>query len=540
MNLMNGFGFNKKVYSFQMKLIYGELKKSFTIAHLGAKVLWCRLSKNRPALIVLLAISVMNAAYAQDSQSTNALYKTPEERDSEFDNANDGFVTSWRNAESDYEDTVFGELIYNEPSTPTKLEMLRLLSKDTPSTLIFMHAISMGLGIDEVLQASVRFAPEKARDLAGSAVNLLPLLNRSEVYHYSAYDLDNLEEYVSELSDEKRKDYNIVDEQDYSVHAVLDRFFDSRLILRPHPDWYNGQVHFMATARELSSLHYQSVNNGTRWYRSKSSQPIDQRPIFISLYEYDKSVIIDGEERIRKALKEDPNKELPVVFVFNRLNERPIDKIDYPATLTGLREAYIKENLMVTPPPEWQVGEYHIYVELSEFYELFDIPTEKDYEPEVWEKLLIEAENYDVNETSFIAVILGGVGIDKEAANEKLSYHINGVDQAHTLVAAWDDPRTEGQFKYTRPKNGLDVSLNGILGKGIIFNRPDLVAALNSLGASRIPVTIYYLDGARVKPFTLGPRSLIQSAIGITRPVTVPPTGGGLEPLPPASPPGLP
>ena len=526
-----------------MKSIYNKLRCSCTntlkaVNVFGALPLTSKKRASHHILMAMIVLSFSAVTNAQEVSPENDLYKLPQERDSEFDNPNDGFVTSWRNAEADYEDTVFGELIYNEPSTPTKLEMLRLLSKDTPSTIIFMHAISMGLGIDEILQASVRFSPEKARDLAGSAVSLLPMLNRSEIYHYSTYDLDSLREYVSELSDEKRKDYNIVDGQEYSVHAVIDRFFDGRLTLRPNPDWYDGQVHFMATAKELSSLHYQTINNGTRWYRSKSSKKVDQRPIFISLYENDKSVIIDGDERIRMALAQDPNSELPVVFVYNKLNERPIDKIDYPSTLHGLRDAYVKENLMVTPPPEWQIGEYHIYVDVQEFYELFEIPSEKDYEPEVWEKLIVEAENYDVNETSFIVVILGGVGVNKQDANEKLSQPMQLVDPSFTQTAAWDDPRSESQFKYTPPKNGIDLSLNGILGKGMIFNRPDLVAALNTLGVTSIPVTIYYLDGARVKPFNRGPRSLIQAAIGIKSPVTVPPTGGTV-PLPPASPPGL-
>lgn len=531
------FGLKEKGVFIHMKSIYGKLNIRCANAIKLVRGLM-KLMIRQAACLACMAVavlSIVNVSYAQQAESN--LYKTPEERDSEFDNASDGFVKSWRNAEADYEDTVFGELIYNEPSTPTKLEMLRLLSKDTPSTLIFMHAISMGLGIEEILQASVRFSPEKARDLAGSAVSLLPLLNRSEIYHYSSYDLDSLQKYVRELSDEKRKDYKIQDGQAYSVHAVIDRFFDGRLTLSPHPDWYDGQVHFMATARELSSLHFQTINNGDRWYRSKSSKSVEQRPIFISLYEYDKSVIIDGEERIRKALAHNPDTELPVVFIYNRLNERPIDKIDYPETLHGLRDAYIKENLMVTPPPEWQIGEYHIFVEISEFYQLFEIPSEDDYEPEVWEKLLVEAENYDVNETAFIAVILGGVGLNKEDAKEKLSGHALG-QQNPILMAAWDDPRSESQFKYTSPSKGIDLSLNGILGKGIVFNRPDLVAALNALGATSIPVTVYYLDGARVKPFTKGPRSLIQAAIGIEPPVTVPPTGGGI-PLPPASPPGL-
>lgn len=499
------------------------------------------------ALLTITLLSVviltMNDAFAQrvNGDSEQPLYKSTTENDSEFDNPGDGFVVNWRNADAEYEDTVFGELIYNEPSTPTKLEMLRLLSKETPSTIIFMHAISMGLGIDEMLQAAVQYSPEKARELAGSAVSVLPLVGESEVYRYSSYDIDGLTEYVDGLPEEKKELYSLPKNQPYSAQAVIDRFFEQRLVLKPFPDWFDGQVHFMASARQLSEL--QSVHESSRWYRSKSSKPVDQRPIFISLYEYDETVLIDGRERINAAFNESPEALLPVVFIYNRVNERPIDALGYPETLTGIRDAYIEKNLMITPTPEWQIGEYHVFAELSEFYELFDIPEESDFEPEVWEKLLREAENYDVNETSFVAVVLGGAILNNggkkdnvksaryESANESL---ING-----SLLAAWDDPRSEGQFKYTSPNNTGIASLNEILGKGLIFNRPDLVAALNALGVSGIPVSIYYLDSARVKPFRRGPRSLIQSAIGVSTPSIVPP-GGRATTLPPASPPGLP
>jgi len=527
------------------KLGYGKSKLSRVYASFAQKAMPTK--RFVISALVLPAAFLLNSglAYSQNTPSDAvSLYKTPSVHDSEFDNPNDGFIVNWRNADAEYEDTEFGELMYNEPSTPTKLEMLRLLSKDTPSTLIFMHAISMGLGIDEILQASVRYAPEKSRDLAGSAVSLLPLLNKSEIYHYSSYDLESLKGYVDDLSDQKKWEYKVTDGKDYSVHAVVDRFFNDRLVLRPQPDWYDGQVHFMATAEELSSLRSQSTDNSSRWYRSNSSKPQDeQRPIFISLYESDKSVLIDGNERVQAALKNNPYELLPVVFIYNRLNELPIDKLGYPATLKGLKQAYIEKNIMVTPTPEWQLGEYHIHVELSEFYELFNIPVEEDFEPEAWQKLIADAKKYDVNETSFIAVILGGAQANKKQKNRLDDQTAKLPSQyqvfSESMLAAWDDPRTESQFKFTRPGDADNLSLSSILGKGVIFNRPDLVAALNALGVKQIPVSIYYLDSARVKPFTRGPRSLIQAAIGIQVPVTVPPSGG-VAPLPPASPPGLP
>ena len=444
-------------------------------------------------------------------------YKIITEDDvSEFDNQSGTFVKDWREASpvDEYEDTEFGEFIYNEASTPTKLEVLRLLSKDTPSMMVFMTAVSMGVDIENVLQASVNYQPSKSRDLAASAVNILPLLTESATYVYSGYELEDLE----------RDDEN----KPYSVAKVVENFFEDRRVLRPYPDWFEGQFHFMASAKEL--LAFQQPQKDVRWFRTKSSQDVSKRPIFVSLYEATDSVLIDGEERIVKALKEDPNAELPVVFIFNRLNERPIDQLGYPLTIKGAQNAYAEKQLMLTPTPEWQLGEYHIYAGLDEFYDIFSIPEEEDFEPEAWQKLIAEAEDYSVTETAFLFVVLGGA--DEEGQEQTVRVAIT----EQQLMAAWDDPRTESNFPYVTPHASKPVTLKNIMSKGLIFNRPDLIAALNALGVQRVPVAFYYLDSSRVKPFVKGPKSLIQAAIGITNPNGPFGGGGGITP-PPIEPP---
>jgi hypothetical protein len=60
--------------------------------------------------------------------------------------------------------------------------------------------------------------------------------------------------------------------------------------------------------------------------------------------------------------------------------------------------------------------------------------------------------------------------------------------------------------------------LQNLMGQGLIFNRPDLIAALNALGVTKVPVVFYYVDSARVKPYIRGPRALIQAAVGISVP----------------------
>ncbi len=440
-------------------------------------------------------------------------YRVPKEDESEFNNHSSAFVRDWRKSDVDYEDSEFGEIIYNEPSTPTKLEILRLLSKDTPSTTVLMQALSMGLDIEQVLQASVRYEPNKSSELTSSAVSLLPILAESANYLYSGYELEDLE----------RED----DTKPYKVKEVVEKFFEQRLVLRPYPDWFEGQYHFLASAAELKEL--QAPQKDVRWYRTKSTVDVTKRPIFVSLYEATESVLIDGEERIDEALAKNPEALLPVVFIFNRLNERAIDQLGYPATIRGTQNAYVQKQLMLTPVPEWQLGEYHMYSALEEFYEVFDIPEEEDFEPEAWQRLLDEAEAYSVTNTAFLAVVVGGP--KKDGENNTAARLAITEEQ---LIAAWDDPRTESDFPYVQPENGSPATLKNIQAKGLIFNRPDLIAALNALGVTKVPVSFYYLDSSRIKPFLLGKRGLENSIKGII-PIPVTPSTGGFTPC--ASPP---
>lgn len=218
-------------------------------------------------------------------------YRIREADESEFDNYSGSFVNDWRLSDADYEDTEFGELMYNEASTPTKLEILRLLSKDTPSLAVFLHALAMGIDIEETLKASVRYEPNKSRDLAASAVSLIPILSDSSPYRYAGYELEDLE----------REDEN----SSYLVKDVIENFFEDRLVLRPLPDWFEGQYHFLASAKELKEIQSQSA--GQQWYRSKSTQDFERRPVFISLYESSKLAIVDSEDRIDEAIADAPD-----------------------------------------------------------------------------------------------------------------------------------------------------------------------------------------------------------------------------------------
>ena len=500
-------------------------------------------------------------AYSQtgSTQTSPNAYRQTQASESEFDNYNDGFVSYWQYADEDYQDTVFGEQLYSEPSTATKLELLRLLSKETPSSVVFLHAISMGLSVDEMLLASLEYQPEKARNLASSAVSVLPYLDNRNPHHRVTYDLDELTQYINGLLEKRNQGFVDPGSENipYLVKEVVNKYFNDSKELVPYPDWLDGQFHFMASAKELLDL---SENTNAYWYKSNVSQDHKDRPIFVSLYEHNKTVLIDGLERINNKFNVNPNYQFPVVFVYNGERERSASNLGYPLTIDGIQDAYSEKGLMLTPTPEWQTGEYHALVNIDEFYRKFEIPQESDFEPEAWQKLLSDARDYDVNDTSILVVIVEGDNLkeDELSKQEKIQSlfrdsSLNNFELSNSMLApgsmlaAWDDPRTESQFKYTSKKNSNDdgnaddLSFESILGKGVILNRPDLIAALKAIGVTGVPVSFYYVDKDRVKPYFRGPRSLIQAALGASAPSIVLPSGGVSSPqLPPASPPGLP
>ena len=159
----------------------------------------------------------------------------------------------------------------------------------------------------------------------------MPLVDQSPKYSYSGYELDDIE----------------CDQEPYFLAAdVLERFFDGLDVLKPQPDWLEGQFHFEASAQELQYLVEESLRadgeedakvrfaansaSDIAWYlrtENATKEITRDRPIFVSLYEIDETVRIDGEARIIQALATDPSAKLPVVFVFNKIKEIALDQL---------------------------------------------------------------------------------------------------------------------------------------------------------------------------------------------------------------------
>lgn len=404
-----------------------------------------------------------------------------------------GLAMAESNANEEYEDTDFGFYLYSEASDETKEEMLDLLDNESPAVAVFAHAVSMGLGIDEVLEAAVRRDSENGRDYVTAAASLLPFLGDTYRYSYDEYDLDDLE-------------------QPYKVAEVIERFFDDNQILIPQPDWRQDQFHFLASASELKELSKTQVED---WYR-QGQGPLKniQRPIFISLYEDSKKVLVDGLERIYQASDENPNALLPVVFVYNRLIERPVDGMeDYPKTIRGIQKAYIEQSLMLTPVPEWHSQEYHIEANMEELTEIFDLPQREDVPEEQWDMVEADVKANGINE-SFLIVILSADADIAGSVNSPLNWASNRFSV----------------LDYAKYDAGLDVVMN----EGLIINRPIRLSVASFLGYKSVPIAFYYIDNNRVKPYKDGLRGLKNLVVSAgVQPGAVGGLGGFTTPPPP-------
>lgn len=416
-----------------------------------------------------------------------------------FNHNNLDYVKPTANVDIEYDDTEFGEYLYSEASDATRLEILRMISKDAPLDAVLLQGLSMGLGIDDLVSAAVRYDSEIRQQVSSSAISILPMLEHSSKKLFTRYQLDDLE-----------KNTNI---ETYSVVDVAERFFEKKEILSPAPDWVEGQYAFKASAKELLEIISRAGGKSisSQWYKNQSAVVADiksKRPIFVSLYQDQELLIIDDAERIKKIVQTQGEGALvPVVFIFNRITERAIDQLTssensnkddkkYPATIRGVHDAFASEELMLTSVPEWQQGDYHIMAKVAEIKELFSVPEENDFDSEHWKRLLDEASKFKANDISFITVIL---------PQESQVSDSDGQKVAQASVSR--DPRIESDFPYVI-NDGEAPELKDLVAAGVFMLRLDLIAALDSIGILEVPVSFFYIDDTRTQPYRGGVRGI--------------------------------
>lgn len=348
-------------------------------------------------------------------------------------------------------DGSFGTFLYSEASDATRAEMLDLLDREDPTVGIFAHALSMGLPVDELLEAATRNNVDKGQQYYSAAGFMLPLLNFNPKQSFDKYSVEDLE-------------------NRNSASEVITKFFDDRAKIEFQPDWHTGEYHMLVPVSELKKILDDSASAAS-WYIADnvSTKPSPSRPVFIQLYSDISAVLINDAEKINRVFATRPNATLPVVFAFNTTAERPVSRMTQPSTVKSIIDDYYTNGTMVTPPPEWDLREYHVLASIDQIEEVFTIPNKDDIADDRWQAITRELEKSGLDESFVVTIIPGG--------------NLGSTN--------------------SRSSNGLDSGIE-VLGEGAVMNRLDRVAVAKSLGFTEFPVSFYYIDNQRVKPFKEG------------------------------------
>ena len=371
-------------------------------------------------------------------------------------------VSSYAVSQSQSEDKAnFASYLYAEASDATRAEMLDLLDREDPAVGIFAHSVSMGLPIEELLEAAVRNDVDKGSQYYSAAGFLLPLLDFNEKQLFGEYALEDLD------------DSN-------SASEAIEKFFEKRSRLETRPDWHTGEYHMLSPVTELKKILDASSSASNNWYvvDEDSDKPSPSRPVFIQLFSDTDSIIVNDAEKINRVFSTSPEATLPVVFVYNTTYERPVSRMTQPATVKSIISDYYANGTMVTPPPEWDLREYHLMATMAELEDVFNLPEEDDIDPDRWQAIVADIKQNGIDESFLVTLIPGG------------SIGSTG----------------------TRSATGLDRGIE-VLGEGAVINRLDKIAAAKTLGFTALPVSFYYIDNQRVKPFRLGLTGLAQVAV---------------------------
>jgi len=331
-----------------------------------------------------------------------------------------------------------GSYIYSEPSDETRAEILDLMNHKQDSSQVYLQGLSLGLPIDELLQASVRNDVDNGNRYLKAASKLLPLVGFSSNEAFGSYSLSDISA--------------------PSATTVIDRFFAKDERVSERPDWQVGEYHLMVPVSELKALS-NKYNDGNYWYVSDEASQIASaaRPVFIQLYTEHDYAIINDIDKVNRLMASNPDAELPVVFVFNDFLERPVSQMTQPATVTNVVDDYRQYGLMVTPPPEWSLREYHSMVSIQSLEDYFGLPTAQDMSEQKWAEVVSKVKNTGINDSLIVTILE-------------------------------DD--------------------NSSVDKSAVLNRADLVSAAKYLGYTEVPVSYFYMDQRRVTPYRGGYRGL--------------------------------
>jgi hypothetical protein len=287
-----------------------------------------------------------------------------------------------------------------------------------PIRSIILHAVSRGMRISDVVYLLTEAKTDRAREVYGDAVELLPELPSWACERQGA------------LTGRYFRHVRVADlGPKPSVRAAADEFFQDGARLSPTPDWRHGESHMKASIDELIGLAGSGSSEGKApwWYEPGKTTPGKGAPLFVSLYPQNKLIVVDASRNQLEQMKQQGVTEIPVVFLYNGPEYIPLSSVDQapaksesptqpaksatqPAksaakspdpyvqygdgkvTATEVIEHYLSTGQKVTPVREWKLNDHHLMVDVAELGKLFNLPRKEDIPPKRLERLTRELQ----------------------------------------------------------------------------------------------------------------------------------------------------
>ena len=273
-------------------------------------------------------------------------------------------------------------------------EVRQFLEQGYPVSSVMLHGVILGLSIDDVVYLATTSNVERAQEIYDTAIDLLPSL--------PGWSCRN----ASDSSSRYEKGYDAKDlGSQPSLQAIADRFFGNEERMVPFPEWLNGKSHVNISTDELiSNLKEQW------WYKLYPGKPPKASlPIFVSLYKDNSEVIVDSNyASILNSAKQRGIDKLPTVIVYNEELQRPISRYGNDPTVELVASKFFSEGEILTPPPDWREGDYHMFAKMDELKEQFEIPDKDKVDPERWEQLTNDLKQKGVDPPVLIILYRNG------------------------------------------------------------------------------------------------------------------------------------
>lgn len=284
-----------------------------------------------------------------------------------------------------------------------------MLEDEYPLRSIYLNASAQRLiNISDTAYLLTLSQPERAREFYSVAVDLLPSLPGWSCGTDPDLDIRYPIYYpASNLGDNPR------------LSEVVTRFFEQGTQVgfndpdsdrSSYPDIAKKQFHFEADVDELIEMaraEIESSGMDNWWYQpgKQNSLPGEEgMPIFVSLYKFDRSFVVDATLEQLENMKSAGIIKAPVIIVYNNSYALPITQeckniegvngaTDSAAALSELltiktvASSYFDCRRKVTPPREWHKGDYHILASLEEIASTIGYPAKKEVNPQEWKEM---------------------------------------------------------------------------------------------------------------------------------------------------------